>query len=110
MNYHPISLNVMRQALRLSGCPQPARIHTIDRATQPTGCVWSLYELIFSYQSAVAIVPYHDYNSKVWSAMLADKAKDFFCNDIQVMNVIVGWKHQPVSVFLLTKFDPKVKE
>jgi hypothetical protein len=63
--YNPISLNVIRQSLHLSGVPQPVHIHRLDHVKFPTATIVTAYRASWSFEAVMAYVsqmtlPYAD--------------------------------------------------
>jgi len=74
--YNPVSLNVIRNSLKLSGMPQPVHIKRLDQVKFPTATVVSAYRMIFSM---TAVMKY----TEEAPAGYTDSRVEWFC---KVMN------------------------
>lgn len=81
---HPISLNVIRQALCVAGAPKPRRIETLDQARFPTDTVVTAYKMEFSFHEIMGQAN-GDLNAPHERVEAAVKRiNDCFCEDIFV--------------------------
>lgn len=108
MSLHPVSLNVIRQAMNWSGFPQPIAIRKIDQKTQPTGAVWTAYRLEFRWSDLADIVEPRT-ASCVWPryAALRERLERCFCDDVVVLGVSLDYRTKPVYATIITKCNPK---
>lgn len=102
--YNPISLNVIRNSLSLSGVPQPVHIKQLDQVKFPTDTVVTSYRCIFA---ANRIVKYMD----VWNNIGEDSSfegfvkglRDCFCEDIFPTDWDYNEYDDTVSVTICTR-------
>lgn len=106
MRYHPISLNVIRQALKLSALPQPVTMQKVGQVSVPTGVVLSSYRCEFDLPEMLTIATMEMEWDITASQAVALVFEGAFCNDIEV--AAVDWPDGEGSVFLtiVTIFNP----
>jgi hypothetical protein len=83
MSYNPISLNVIRNSLSLSGVPQPMHIKTLDQVKFPTDTVVTAYRCIFAANRVVHYMSYYDNDEgEVLFSSFVKYLSSCFCSDI----------------------------
>lgn len=108
MSLHPVSLNVIRQAMHWSGFPQPIAITKFDQETQPTGAVWTAYQMEFRYSDLTTMTP-PGWRQTIEpdNVRLRRALERCFCDDVIVLWVETGYKDSPVYARIVTKLSPK---
>jgi len=104
MSHHPVSLNVLRQAMALSGLPQPIAIRKIDQQVQPDGAIWTCYRMEFRYSDLASIIePKEGANCWPCYGALRERLERCFCNDVAVLGVSLDYPNRPVYATIVTK-------
>lgn len=106
MRYHPISLNVIRGSLKLMGLPQPIHIRMIDQSWQPSGELWTMYDLCYRYQTLRSVAYRFGTPYPCWEGAAMNAFEACFCSDISVLNVGGYNNHHEFFVRIVTRMDP----
>jgi hypothetical protein len=106
MRYHPISLNVIRQALKLSALPQPAKMKRGGQTSTPTGKIITQYACEFSFADLCLIWRCADDPHAGFEYAVMSTIDTAFCRDIAVVSVWHDGPDKPAIVGIVTIFDP----
>lgn len=103
--YNPISLNVIREALAISGVPKPMHIKTLDRVKFPTKTVVSAYRMVFAGDRVTRYcVDADTVDGEPRFAWFCRHLNDCFCEDIFTTDWDYNDYDDTVSVTVCTRF------
>lgn len=106
MRYHPISLNVVRQALKLSALPQPRKMRKNNQEVTPTGKIVTHYILEYAWTQIMTpglIIPGDEPS---YEDAILERLDAAFCSDIATVSLGFNTPRDPVFIGIVTIFDP----
>jgi len=109
MKYNPISQNVIRNSLSLSGVPQPMHIKQLDQVKFPTDTVVTAYRCIFAANRVVHYMSF--YENSEGQSMFESFVKylaSCFCPDIFPTDWDYNGYDDTVSVTICTRLIRQV--
>jgi len=106
MRYHPVSLNVIRQALKISALPQPRSIRRKNQFDTPDGSIMTLYSCEYDYGALVEVFRASGSPVVLFDNAVMSTLDTAFCSDIAVVSFEHDGPKKPAFIGLVTIFNP----